>query len=164
MKVKLLPNILFHHDVHLMVFRPRGIITEKRVRAIVEMLDRIEDAMERPFNRFTDLSKADAIDLDFQTIFQVSLHRRLAYSRRSPVKSAFYVTSEAAARIVKIHALLTDYSPLKIKMFEDIHGAAHWLGLPFETLQLDTSDASPSRLKKKPRKTSGAAKPATVSR
>ena len=137
MKMKLPPDTIFHHDVRLMVFRPRGIITEEWVNRAIELLEKEEDRAEKPFNRFSDLSKADAIDLDFKFMFRVSLHRRLVYAGHAPVKSAFYVTSEAAARIVKIHALVTDHSPLKVKMFEDLAAAAKWLGVSLETLELD---------------------------
>ena len=83
----------------------------------------------------------DAIDLDFQFLFRICLHRRLVYARHPPVKSAFYVTSEAAARIVKIHALLTDHSPLDVRMFKDLTKAAKWLGVSKETLEIDVTDA-----------------------
>ena len=135
MKMKLPPNVVFHHDLRLMVYRPRGIINEKEVNRIVEFLEREEDRAEHPFNRFTDNSKLDAVDLDFDFIFRISLHRRLFYANRPPVKSAFYVNSPAVARVVKLHAILTDQSPLQVKMFKDFAGAAKWLGVSVETLE-----------------------------
>jgi len=135
MKMKLPPNVLFHHDLRLMVYRPRGIIDEKEANRIVEFLEREEDRAERPFNRFTDNSKLDAIDLDFHFVFRISLHRRLVYAKRPPVKSAFYVNSPAVARVVKLHAILTDHSPLEVKMFKDFAGAAKWLGVSVDTLE-----------------------------
>ena len=120
MKMKLPPNVVFHHDLRLMVYRPRGIVNEKEVKRIVEFLEREEDRAERPFNRFTDNSKLEAIDLDFHFVFRISLHRRLVYAERPPVKSAFYVNSPAVARVVKLHAIITDHSPLQVKMFEPV--------------------------------------------
>ena len=52
-------------------------------------------------------------------VFHVALHRRLAYAGRKPVKSVFYVTRSKAAQLVKLHAIMTDHSPLKVEMFED---------------------------------------------
>ena len=135
MKMKLPPNVIFHHDLRLMVYRPRGIINEKEVKRIVEFLEREEDRAERPFNRFTDNSKLEAIDLDFHFVFRISLHRRLVYAKRPPVKSAFYVNSPAVARVVKLHAIITDHSPLQVKMFKDFAAAAKWLGVSVETLE-----------------------------
>jgi len=137
MKMKLPPGILFHHDLNLMVFRPRGILTDKWLDVVIELLEREEDRDKKPFNRFTDLSKLDAIDVDFKTVFRFSLHRRLSYAGRPPVKSAIYVTSEAAARIVKIHALVTSHSALNVKMFDTLADAATWLDVSPETLELD---------------------------
>jgi hypothetical protein len=135
MKMRLPPDVIFHHDLRLLVFRPRGILTEKEVNRIVHFLEIEEDRAQHPFNRFTDNSKLDAVDLDFDFIFRISLHRRLVYAKKPSVKSAFYVNSPAVARIVKLHAILTDRSPLRVKMFKDFASAAKWLGVSAETLE-----------------------------
>ncbi|MGH7937881.1 MAG: hypothetical protein ACRD5Z_11530 [Bryobacteraceae bacterium] len=136
MKTRLPPNVYFHPDIRLMIFRHRGILDEERVNTIVAYIEKEEDLAEKPFNRFADLSKLDAIDLDFQFLFRICLHRRLVYAHHPPVKSAFYVTSSAAVRVVRIHALMTDHSPLKVAMFEDLAQAAKWLGVPKERLEV----------------------------
>jgi hypothetical protein len=136
MKKLVIPSdVSFHPGPRLMIYRPRGILSEDRVEAIVEFLKKAEDKAVRPFNRFTDLSKLDALDLDFKTIIRVSLNRRLFYSQHPPVKSAFYVTSPAAARVVKVHAILTDHSPLVVKMFKELGSAAKWLDVSLSLLQ-----------------------------
>jgi hypothetical protein len=135
MKMNPPPNVVFHEELRLMVYRPRGILNEQGVAAIVEFLEKEEDRAETPFNRFTDNSKLDAVDLNFECVFRIALHRRLFYAQRPPVKSAFYVNSPAIARIVKMHALLTNHSPLQVKMFEDFASAAKWLGFSVETLE-----------------------------
>jgi hypothetical protein len=118
-----------------LVYRPLGILTEARIRGVIQFLDEAEKAALKPFNRFTDLSKLDALDIDFKSIIAISLHRRLAYSQYPAVKSAFYVTSDAAARVVKVHVLLTDHSPLKTKMFKELDAAAKWLGVSRDVLE-----------------------------
>jgi hypothetical protein len=136
MKMKLPPNVIFHHDIRLMVFRPVGVLNQKRVNTIVEFLDKEEARSHQPFDRFSDLSRLDAIDLEFGFVFRVALHRRLTYTKRRPIKSAFYVTSPAAARVVKIHAMVTDLSAIKVEIFEDLAKAGKWLGVTAETLEL----------------------------
>jgi hypothetical protein len=69
-------------------------------------------------------------------MFRISLHRRLIYANNPPVKSAFYVTSPAAIRIVKTHVLLTDHSPLEAKMFTELVTAAQWLDVKVEDLEV----------------------------
>ena len=147
--MRLPPHMIFHHDLHLLVFRPRGILTEKRVDKDLAIFELAEDQVEAPFNRFTDLSKVKAIRLNFQQIFRISLHRRLKYGKRPAVKSAFYITTAEAARIVKTHALLTGYSPIQVQMFEDLEPAAKWLGVSVEDLQMGSgaSLSSGSRLR-----------------
>jgi len=50
------------------------------------------------------------------------------------VKSAFYVTSSDSTHYAKLHAMLTDYSPLHVALFTDRAAAAKWLGVPIEVL------------------------------
>ena len=134
--MKLLPWVSFHHDHRLMVLRPLGVLDEPQVEKTVAMLEQLEKEADQPFNRFSDLSKLDAIDLSFEFIFRISLHRRLTYSKHPPVRSAFYVTSPATARVVRAHAILTERSPLMVKSFKDVVSAAKWLGVPVEELEL----------------------------
>ena len=136
MKMKLPPRVAFHHDIRLFVWRPRGVLQEKQISEVVEFLEKEEERAEKPFNRFTDTSELDAINSDPYFILRVSLHRRAVYAQRPPVKSAFYVTSEAVARIVQIHVLATDCSPLECAMFETLEDTAKWLGVSVHTLDM----------------------------
>lgn len=120
-----------------MVFRPRGVLSEKRVRYAVKMLEHVENEAHKPFNRFLDLSQLFAVDLDVEAILRVSLHRQTTYTKRAPVKSAIYVTTEAVARIAKIHDLVTESSYLSVKVFETTGKAARWLRVPKAMLVLD---------------------------
>ena len=137
MKLKLPPDAIFHHDLWLMVFRPRGVFSEKRIRTIKRRLEEAEDAAAKPFNRFTDLSQLFAVDVNIEDTLRVSLHRQKTYAKRAPVKSAFYVTTEAVARVAKIHALVMESSYLNVKIFEKIGKAARWLGVKKEALLMD---------------------------
>jgi hypothetical protein len=141
-KLKLSSDVIFHHDLRLMVFRPRGVLSEKRFRTIAKMLDEAERDAAKPFNRFSDLSQLFAVDLGIEAILKVSLHRQTTYATRAPVKSAFYVTTEAVARVAKIHGQVTESSYLSVKIFETIGKAARWLRVPKEMLVLDPTGSS----------------------
>ena len=135
MKMKLPPNVLFHQDLRLIVWKPRGLLDEKAVNTIITFLGRLEATADKPFNRFTDTLAVDAVDLNFRYIFHVSLFRRLSYAGRPPVKSAILVTDQTVAQDSKLHALLTQGSPLQVRIFEDRAEAAKWLGVSNETLE-----------------------------
>jgi hypothetical protein len=117
-----------------MLWKPRGILDQSLVTEIVAFIDAAEESARKPFHRFTDLSALDAVDLNFRFVFDIALHRRLAYAPNPPVKSAFYVTSPATAHYAKLHAMLTDYSPLEVSLFTDRGAAAQWLDVPPEAL------------------------------
>ena len=120
-------GILFHTNVRLVCFRPVGILDEEAITSLVQLLEAKERVARAPFDRFTDTSKLDATHLDLAFVYRLALHRRGVYADLPPVKSAFYVTSVAAARAVELHARVTENSPLHVRLFEDLDSAAQWL-------------------------------------
>jgi hypothetical protein len=133
--MKLPPSdIQFHEDVRLLVWRPRGVLNEAALKHIVTLIGDLESKSGNPFNRFTDTLAADAIDLNFGYVFHTSLFRRLSYTGRPPVKSAILVSGPTRAHYSKMHAVLTQGSPIKVRIFEEREAAAKWLGVPVELL------------------------------
>ena len=111
MRMKLPPNVVFHHDLRLMVWRPRGIVDEKALNKIIAFMAKEETLSKQPFNRFTDALLVDRVELNFKYVFHSSLFRRLSYAGRPTVKSAILVANEAFAHYSKMHRLLTQGSP-----------------------------------------------------
>ena len=126
----------FHEDVRLLVWRPRGVLNEAALEHILSFIGDLEASSEIPFNRFTDTTAVEAIDLNFKYVFHVALFRRLAYAGRSPVRSAILVTSFTAAHYSKLHEMLTRGSSIKVRIFEEREAAAKWLGVPVELLAI----------------------------
>jgi hypothetical protein len=124
-------------EANLLLWRPRGTLNEAVVDRILVFLAEQESKFGRPFNRFTDMSAVEEVDLSFKYIFHIALYRRLSRLGRAPVRSAFLVTNPEVARYIKLHALVTDYSPLKVAMFKERKAAAKWLGVDVELLQIE---------------------------
>jgi hypothetical protein len=133
-KIPLPHDVEFHEDIHLLVWRPRGLVNRKAVSRIITVIGELETTLKEPFNRFTDAVGADAVDLNFEYIIRVSLYRRLFYGNRPPIKSAILATDATLIHYGKVHALLTQGSPIKVRVFQDRKEAAHWLGVPVELL------------------------------
>jgi hypothetical protein len=132
--VKLPAHVLFRKDLSLLVWKPRGIMDESTVNEIVAFIEAVEKRNSKPINRFSDVSALDAVDLNFNFVFHVALGRRLSAKPKPAVKSAFYLTSPDTVHYAKLHAMLTDYSPLHVALFTDRAAAAKWLGVPLEAL------------------------------
>jgi hypothetical protein len=135
--LKLPAHVLFRKDHLLILWKPHGILDEAIVNEIVVFIRIAEARSSKPFNRFSDLSALDAVDLNFRFVFDVALHRRLTYAPYPPIKSAFYVTSPATIHYAKLHKMLTDHSPLGVSLFTEREAAAKWLGVPPEVLSLE---------------------------
>jgi hypothetical protein len=132
--IKLPPEIEFHYDIRLLIYRPRGLIDEAAVNNIVSVIEEIEAASQEPFNRFSDASEIHEVELNFRYVIQVALHRRLAHKGRAPVKSAILATDSTIVHYARLLALLTQGSSIKIRVFQDRNEAAQWLSVPLELL------------------------------
>ena len=137
MKLGFWSGVSFHPDLNLLVWQPRGILDQPHVDQLIRLLEQAEDEAKRPFNRYTDLSTLEAVELTFDYVFRVSLYRRMIYGERPIVKSAFYVVDRATAELAITHAVVTVDSPLQVKVFRHKGAAAKWLGVSDADLKLD---------------------------
>ena len=141
---KLPPDIEFHQDIRLLIYRPKGLINEQGINKVVSVVEGLEAASRQPFNRFSDTTEAHEVELNFKYVIQVSLHRRLSRKGRAPVKSAILATDSTLIHYARLLALLTEGSSIKVKVFQDRKGAAQWLGVPIERLAPAEADHDPA--------------------
>src|SRR6266536_622813 len=132
--MKLPPEIQFHQDIPLLIYRPRGVIDEAAIKEIVSVVEDLEAKLQEPFNRFSDTLGADGVELNVKYVIQFSLCRRLAYAGHPPVKSAILATDSTMIHYGRLHALLTQGSPINVRVFKDRQEAADWLNVPIERL------------------------------
>jgi hypothetical protein len=140
--MKLPPDVEFHDDIRLLTYRPRGVIDEAAVKRVVDVLEDLEAKLQKPFDRFSDTLGADEVELNFKYVIQVSLCRRLSYAGHPPVKSAILATDSTMIHYARLHALLTQGSPINVRVFRDPKEAAAWLGVPVERLVAQTGDVN----------------------
>ena len=132
--MKLAPDVEFHEDIRLLVYRPRGVINEQAVKKVISILEDLEARLREPFNRFSDTLGADEVELNFKYVIQVSLCRRLSYAGHPPVKSAILATDSTIIHYGRLHAVLTQGSPTNVRVFKDRQETAEWLNVPIERL------------------------------
>jgi len=132
--MKLPPDIEFHEDIRLLIYRPKGLINEAEINRVIGVIEGIEAASQQPFNRFSDTSEIHEVELNFHYVIQASLHRRLAHAGRVPVKSAILATDNTIVHYSRLLMLLTQGSSIKVQVFQDCEQAAQWLGVPVELL------------------------------
>ena len=132
--MKLPPDIEFHQDIHLLIYRPKGVINEAEINRVIGVIEGIEAASQQPFNRFSDTSETHEVELNFRYVIHVSLHRRITHKGRVPVKSAILATDSTLIHYARLLVLLTEGSSIKARVFQDRQEAAQWLGVPLDLL------------------------------
>jgi hypothetical protein len=142
--MKLPPEIKFHQDIRLLIYRPHGLIDEAAINKVTSVIEELESKTQEPFNRFSDTSEAHDVELNFRYVIHVSLHRRLAHEGRAPVKSAILATEPTLVHYARLLVLLTEGSSIKVRVFQDCKEAAQWLGVPIERLTTGTAKGETS--------------------
>jgi len=137
--MKLPPDIQFHEDIRLLIYRPRGLLDEAAVNKIIRVVGELEAKLQEPFNRFSDTLGHDEVELNFKYVIHISLYRRLSYAGRPPIKSAILANNSTIIHYGRLHALLTQGSPINVRIFQDRQEAAQWLGAPIERLTAETT-------------------------
>ena len=132
------PEIEFHQDIRLLIYRPSGLIDEAAINNVIRVIEDLEASTQEPFNRFSDTTEAHEIELNFRYVIQVSLHRRLFHKGRAPVKSAILDTDSTLIHYARLVMLLTEGSSIKVRVFQDRNEAAQWLSVPIELLAKTT--------------------------
>jgi hypothetical protein len=140
--MKLRSDMEFHEDIRLLVYRPRGVIDEPALKKVISVLEDLEARLQEPFNRFADTLAADEVELNFKYVIQVSLCRRLSYAGHPPVKSAILATDSTMIHYARLHALLTQGSPINVRVFKDRQEAADWLNVPIERLSAEAKGSN----------------------
>jgi hypothetical protein len=141
--MKLPPDIEFHEDFRLLIYRPKGLINEAEINRVIGVIEGIEAASQQPFNRFSDTSETHQVELNFHYVIQASLHRRLTHKGRALVKSAILATDSTLIHYARLLVLLTEGSSIKVRVFQDREEAAQWLGVPLKLLVSQTSVGKP---------------------
>ena len=132
---KLPPDIFFKPAIHLLVWRPRGLLNEAAVNKVIAFVRDIEARSEDNELRFIDTAALTSVALNFRYVFHVALYRRTSRMGKRSIKSAFLVKNPEFEHYFKLHALLTDHSPLQVRLFKELKETAEWLSVPVEVLQ-----------------------------
>jgi hypothetical protein len=137
--MKLPPELEFHQDIRLLIYRPRGLIDEAAINKIISVIEDLEAKTQEPFDRFSDTTDIHEVELNFRYVIRVSLHRRLSHKGRAPVKSAILATDSTLVHYARLLALLTEGSSIRVQVFQDREEAAQWLGVPVELLTVQAT-------------------------
>ena len=132
--MKIPSEVKFQSELNLLLWKPRGVLNETAVNRILAFIGEEEAHNQRSERRFIDTSGLTDVDLNFHYVFHVALYRRMSRKGRAQIKSAFFVKDPAFGHYIKLHALLTDHSPLQVKLFKEQQAAAKWLDVPIESL------------------------------
>ena len=132
--MKIPSDVKFQTELNLLLWKPRGVLNETKVDQILAFISEEEAQNQRSERRFIDTSDLTDVDLNFHYVFHVALYRRMSRQGRATIRSAFFVKDPAFEHYIKLHALLTDHSPLQVRLFKEQKAAAEWLDVPIESL------------------------------
>jgi hypothetical protein len=125
----------FHPEFNLETWFPDGVLDVLVATFMAHYIGFEEAVAEKPFDRYTDLTKLTAIRLDMDDIAKIVALRRAFYQDKPPVKSAVLAVDAPAYGVARMFAALMESSPLDVRVFRNAKDAADWLGVPVAVLR-----------------------------
>lgn len=121
-----------HRSLRLYSWHPHGVLNARRAGEILRFIQAEETHTTEAYNRFSDLSGMEAVDLSFADIEALAAERRSYHG--DPVKSAILAVNPLAFGIARMYGQLVRWTPIEVRVFCRLSSAAAWLGAPIETL------------------------------
>ena len=132
--MELPPDIEFHQDIRLLIYRPRGLIDEAAINKISQLLSKISKPQRRSLSIDSPIHrKLMKLSSTSNTLFTFLFIGASLHKGRAPVKSAILATDSTLVHYARLLALLTQGSSIKVQVFQDRKEAAQWLGVPART-------------------------------
>ena len=136
------PPDLRHYPTHqLIAWQPRGTLDDRLLDAIAEWLCAIEK-VSLPFKRYIDFSQLTDISLRTRHVLDFARQRADEFRGIHPVRSAIFAADWVAFGIASLYETLMANTPIRVRAFRDRLGAAEWLEVPAEILNLDDQPAA----------------------
>ena len=123
----------YHADCKLVTWTPLGTLDDELADRIVDFMESEEKIVGEPFDRFTDLSRLNRMNLSLDHVFELAKRRKKGY-HGPKVKSAFYAVRLISITIARMYQELMQESEIEVGVFRDRATAAEWLGVSPERL------------------------------
>ena len=125
----------FLPEYSLEIWQPVGVLNNLMAALVVSYISFEEWVRATAFNRYVDLSRLEAIDLDLRYVTQIGTERCSASAALIPVKSAIFAPERKSDQVARVFAKLMGSSPIDVRVFSVVEEAARWLGVPTSSLE-----------------------------
>ena len=123
---------MYYPQWRLLTWHPRGLFDDQMADQVISLIEWEECIEDAQFNRFTDFSGLERLDLSIAHLFVIAAHRS---EMAASVKSAFYSTTVVGLAFARMYEHLMKEAPIKVRAFKQLERAAEWLGVPVEILE-----------------------------
>lgn len=120
----------------LMVCRPKGVIDFATAVQLVEFIEIKETASENGFDRFTDLTHFDSINLSAEDVSKLADRRRAFNPNNFQVRSAFLATHPLALGVARMYEKLLNSPRIEVRVYDNLEAVAEWLVVKTDRLKL----------------------------
>ena len=129
-------NVYVRERDSLVIGRPKGTFDGKLALKLVELIEIKEVEIETGFNRFCDLTGIVRIHLGLGAVEAIAARRSVFNPNRIRVKSAFLASNPLTFAIVGLYDALLKSPRIRVRAFDTVENAAHWLGVAPRRLTL----------------------------
>ena len=101
-----------------------GVLDHEDLNAVTAEVERLEDVVTK--DRLTDLTALERIDVGFEEVFALALHRG-EWTIPVPIKSALVALKPVHFGFARMFQMLNDNPRIQIRIFGNLEEAQQWL-------------------------------------
>ncbi len=136
------PPFLRHYPAHkLIAWQPRGTFDDALLDQMAEWLVSVEKAFI-PFKRYIDLSQLEAVAITTHHLLEFARKRAEQFPGTVPVRTALFCEEWVGFGIARLYESLMADTLIEARAFRDRAGAAEWLDVPANILELTDEPAA----------------------
>ena len=129
------PFLREYPHYELVAWQPRDTLDDAMLDQIADWLVIFEKSL-RPFKRFIDLNRLDAVAITTHHLFEFARRRAKQFPRTSSVRTALFCAEWVGFGIARMYEALMAHTRVEVRAFQDLARAANWLSVPTDVLQL----------------------------
>lgn len=128
------PGLRYFPEHNLLTWHPTGVLEDKILDELIAFIHSLEDSIDEPFDRFSDLSGLVDIKVKFGHAFQIAQEQQSRKGGRR-LKSILHSERLVGLGMSRMYESLMHSAEIDVRVAKNRAEAAEWLGVPQSVLE-----------------------------
>lgn len=123
---------------NLAVWRPKGVLSTKKILEFITFLNEQCKQQDPHFNRFIDLSHISGVSVNYDDLYHIAEQRKIYYAAniKQTVKMAFLAKNPFSYGMARMYIVLSTHPLLKVNISKNMKEVSDFLEIDISLLDI----------------------------